>query len=232
MNCVWNRSPTKTWRKWHRKVNVDQRRFALCSALAASAVPALVMARGHRVGKVPEIPLVVATAKMTSLPKTKDAVALLEALGAGADLARCAKRKLRAGRGKMRNRRYERKLGPLVIFNEKGTLTRAFRNIPGVDLVSVTRLNLLKLAPGGHVGRFVVWTQDAFERLDALYGTTTTWATEKKVHSFVCLWFSVCQAATKKKKKKPISRFDCVLINKRNILFVHLCRVIMCRATS
>jgi len=185
-NCRGGRmfGATKIWRKWHRKVNVSQRRFAICSALAASAVPALVMARGHKIGSVPEIPLVVSTDKVASLTKTKDAVELLHQLGAKADLARCAKRKLRAGRGKMRNRRYVRKLGPLVIFNEKVnekvTLTRAFRNIPGVDLVCVTRLNLLKLAPGGHVGRFVVWTQDAFERLDKLYGTTTQAATEKK----------------------------------------------------
>lgn len=181
-NCRGGRmfGATKIWRKWHRKVNVNQRRFALCSALAATAVPALVMARGHRIGSVPEIPLVVATDKMTGLSKTKDAVALLEVLGAKGELARCQKRKVRAGRGKMRNRRYVRKLGPLVIFNEKGTLTRAFRNIPGVDLVNVSRLNLLKLAPGGHVGRFVVWTQDAFERLDSLYGTTSVLSKEKK----------------------------------------------------
>merc|ERR1711935_805458 len=42
-----------------RKINVNQRRYAICSALAASALPALVMARGHKVEEVPEVPLVV-----------------------------------------------------------------------------------------------------------------------------------------------------------------------------
>ena len=51
-------APTKTWRKWHRKVNLKEKRYAVCSALAASAVPALLMARGHRVENVPEVPLV------------------------------------------------------------------------------------------------------------------------------------------------------------------------------
>jgi hypothetical protein len=37
----------------------------------------------------------------------------------------------------------------------------------------VCRLNLLQLAPGGHLGRFVVWTQGAFEKLDTIYGTYT-----------------------------------------------------------
>ncbi|KAK9496900.1 hypothetical protein O3M35_006743 [Rhynocoris fuscipes] len=59
-------------------------------------------------------------------------------------------------------------------------LTRAFRNIPGVDLINVARLNLLKLAPGGHVGRFVIWTQSAFEQLNALYGTWKKKAVLKK----------------------------------------------------
>merc|ERR1712100_503379 len=42
-------APTKIWRKWHRKINVNQRRYATAAALAASAVPALVMARGHKI---------------------------------------------------------------------------------------------------------------------------------------------------------------------------------------
>jgi large subunit ribosomal protein L4e len=46
-------APTKTWRRWHRKVNINQKRYAIVSALAASALPSLVMARGHRIGKVP-----------------------------------------------------------------------------------------------------------------------------------------------------------------------------------
>merc|ERR1712096_111774 len=55
----------------------------------------------------------------------------------------------------------------------------AFRNIPGTTLISADRLNVLKLAPGGHVGRFLIWTQSALERLDSLYGTWTKKATEK-----------------------------------------------------
>jgi large subunit ribosomal protein L4e len=39
-------APLKVWRKWHRKINLKQRRYALVSALAASGVPSLVLARG------------------------------------------------------------------------------------------------------------------------------------------------------------------------------------------
>ena len=64
-------APTKVWRKWHRKVNLNERRYAVASAIAASACPPLVMARGHRIDEVPELPLVV-DSSVDSLAKTKD----------------------------------------------------------------------------------------------------------------------------------------------------------------
>jgi len=173
-------APTKTWRRWHRRVSVSQKRYALVSALAASGVPALVMARGHRIEQLPEVPLVLDNKSVDSLDKTSAAVKLLKSLNAFEDVEKAKESTaLRAGKGKMRNRRYVQKRGPLVIYNEKGPLVRALKNLPGVDLCSVTRLNLLQLAPGGHLGRFVIWTKDAFERLDALYGTQRKSATEK-----------------------------------------------------
>ena len=164
-------APTKVWRKWHRKVNLNERRYAVASAIAASACPPLVMARGHRIDEVPELPLVV-DASVDSLAKTKDAVKLLAALGAQADADKCSdSKKLRAGKGKMRNRRYVGRKGPLIVHAGAEQLPRAMRNLPGIDLCHIDRLNLLLLAPGGHCGRFVVWTSDAFAKLDALYGT-------------------------------------------------------------
>jgi len=167
-------SPTKIWRRWHRKVNVNQKRFATVSALAASAVPALVMARGHRIEQINEIPLVLSNESVKDIAKTKDAVALLEKIHAYEDVQHVKdSKKIRPGKGKARNRRYVQRRGPLVIYNEKGTLLKALRNLPGVEFAQVSRLNLLQLAPGGHLGRFIIWTKDAFEKLDHIYGTPT-----------------------------------------------------------
>ena len=164
-------APTKTWRRWHRRIAVNQRRYALASALAASAVPALVMARGHEIDAVPEIPLVLANAAVGD-HKTSKALAILKAVGAGADLDKCKKsKKVRAGKGKMRNRRHVMRKGPLVVYEGDSAFEKAYRNLPGVELCHVDRLNLLQLAPGGHLGRFVIWTEEAFARLDKLYGT-------------------------------------------------------------
>ncbi|CAM9954819.1 unnamed protein product [Ectocarpus sp. 12 AP-2014] len=166
-------SPTKIWRRWHRNVNVNQKRYAVASALAATAVPALVMARGHRVEEVPELPLVVDTS-LETCSKTAAALATLTALGAAAEVEKVKdSKKIRAGKGKMRNRRYVMRRGPLVIYDKSEGISRAFRNLPGVETACVDRLNLLTLAPGGHMGRFCVWTQAAFDKLDSIYGTYT-----------------------------------------------------------
>ncbi|KIZ07413.1 60S ribosomal protein L4 [Monoraphidium neglectum] len=173
-------APTKVWRRWHRKINVNQKRYAVASALAASAVPALVTARGHRIEQVPEVPLVISDAAQ-SITKTSKAVEVLKAVGALPDATKARDSKaLRAGKGKMRNRRYTLRKGPLVVFASDDGISKAFRNLAGVEVASVERLNLLQLAPGGHLGRFVVWTKGAFEALDRVYGTTTTASEQKK----------------------------------------------------
>ncbi|CAD7689534.1 unnamed protein product [Nyctereutes procyonoides] len=128
-------APTKTWHHWHRRVNTTQKRYAICSALAASALPALVMSKGHCIKEVPELPSVVED-KVEGYKKTKEA-----------------------------------SRGPCIIYNEDNSIIKAFRNIPGITLLNVSKLNILKLAPGGHVGRFCIWTESAFRKLDGLYGT-------------------------------------------------------------
>merc|ERR1719276_661827 len=163
-------APTKTWRKWHRKINTTQKRYAVTSALAASAVPALVMARGHKVDDVPEIPLVLDSA-LEATKKTSAAKDILASVGALADVEKAADSKqIRAGKGKMCNRRYTLRRGPLIIYAQNDGVAQAFRNLSGVELCCVERLNLLQLAPGGHVGRFCIWSQAALEALNTIYG--------------------------------------------------------------
>lgn len=173
-------APTKIWRRWHRKVNVNQRRFAVASALAASAVPALVTARGHRIDHLEEVPLVVSD-NLHSMSKANSAIKFLKTVCAYDDVERVKDSKtLRPGVGKMRNRRYQERRGPLVCYYEDNGITKAFRNISGVELCNVNALNLLLLAPGGHIGRFVIWTQSAFAHLAKLFGSFTEAAELKK----------------------------------------------------
>jgi len=173
-------APLKTWRRWHRKVNLRQKRHAVASALAATAITPLVEGRGHRIQNTPQIPLVVDD-KVEGIEKTKDALAFLKKIGAMDDVTRVAESKnLRPGIGKLRNKRFRIRRGPLIIYgNENINLVRAVRNIPGVDVSNVHRLNLKQLAPGGHLGRFVIWTKSAFASLNKVFGTFRKTADEK-----------------------------------------------------
>merc|ERR1712056_122525 len=100
-------------------------------------------------------------------------VKLLKDLGCAEELEHVKdSKKIRAGRGKARNRRYVMRKGPLIVHNltreeeaNGSSIAKSFRNIPGVEVCHVDRLNLLKLAPGGVFGRFVIYTKGAMERL-------------------------------------------------------------------
>ena len=172
-------NPTTVWRRLHRKVNLNQRRHAVASAIAASAIPSLVLARGHRINQVPEIPLVVDSLQVS---KTKELIKILTMLGCDDELSCSIETKhIRPGVGKARNRKYKVKKGPLIIYdNASVNVKKAARNIPGVEVCNVDRLNLLQLCPGGHLGRFIIWTKDAFEKLKTIFGNRTNPGVEKK----------------------------------------------------
>lgn len=173
-------APTKTYRRWHRKININQRRYALVSAIAASGVPALVQSKGHVIDNVSEFPLVVSD-DVQKLQKTKQAVIFLRRMKIWGDIQKVYKsQRFRAGRGTMRDRRRIARCGPLIVFHKDEGLRKAFRNIPGIETMNIDKMNLLKMAPGGHVGRFVIWTESAFQRLNELFGTWEKPSTLKK----------------------------------------------------
>lgn len=151
------------------------RRFATASALAASAVAPLLMASGHQVATVPEVPLVIDSSAVAgeAVAKTAAALGLLKAVGAGPDIEKVkGSKKVRAGKGKLRGRRHRQRRGPLVVYSAEADgkdLVKGFRNITGVETCPVDALNLLQLAPGGHLGRFIVWTSAAIKELDSVY---------------------------------------------------------------
>ena len=171
-------APLKTYRRWHRNINTNQRRHAVASALAASAVTPLVQARGHRVLDVPELPLVVDSLNVET---TKTLLGTLRKFGVGEELKRIRdSRKIRIGHGKMRNSRYVMRKGPLIVYADENNLVkRTARNLPGIDTCNVHRLNLLQLAPGGHLGRFIIFTKDAFKALNEIFGNYRRKGVEK-----------------------------------------------------
>ncbi|MBI4017980.1 MAG: 50S ribosomal protein L4 [Candidatus Aenigmarchaeota archaeon] len=153
--------PPKAEKKWEQFVNKKERALALYSALAASAMNNLVTARGHMFEG--EVPFIVVD-DFESVGKTKDIMKTLKSIGLGKELERCARKKERAGRGKMRGRRYKKKKGPLLVASKDCAMLKAAANIPGVDAVSVNKLSAEQLAPGAHAGRLLIITKAALEK--------------------------------------------------------------------
>ena len=154
--------PPKAEKNWERKINKKERRIAIRSALSAAANKAYVAERGH---KVPENYPFIANNDFEKMSKTKEVVDALNNLGFSDELNRVSFRKIRAGKGKIRGRKYKRKVGPLIVVSDKCELEKAARNIPGVSVEVVQRLNAKTLAPNSTVGRCCIFTQKAIEKI-------------------------------------------------------------------
>ena len=163
------------------RINLKTKRHALAAAIAASGVGPLLMARGHRVENISEVPLVV---DALQIEKTASLVKVLAALGCADELRRCRdSKKINSGQAKMRNRRYVHRVGPLIIHDgteDDSKVVQAAGNLTGVDTANVHELDLLQLAPGGHLGRFIIWTKGAFTALNGVFGTYKHQSSEMK----------------------------------------------------
>ncbi len=145
------------------KINIKERRKAIRSAIAATACTELVSARGHRFSR--ELP-VVAQNEIETLNKTADVRKFLVAAGLWDDVERAKMgRNIRAGKGKMRGRKYKNRKSLLIVVASDQGLGKAARNLPGVDFITVEKLNAELLAPGTHAGRLTIWTEGSLQKL-------------------------------------------------------------------
>jgi len=159
--------PPVSWKVIVKRINKKEKRFAIRSGIAATAVKELVEKRGHKF-ESEYLPIVVSN-EIQSLKKTKDVEALFIAIGVQDDVERADRRKVRAGRGKMRGRKHKKGKGPLIVVAEDDGIGYAARNLPGVEICSVAGLNAELLAPGAHPGRLVIWTESAFGQVDEVW---------------------------------------------------------------
>jgi large subunit ribosomal protein L4e len=207
-------APPNIQRRWFRPVPSRQRKFAIASAIAATAVVPLVQARGHLLGEIKEVPIVVADA-IQEIKRTREAVEILKKVGLYQDVQRVLDGKVhRSSKGKFRRSAYKTKKGPLVIYNDDNGLVKAFRNIPGVETISVKALSLAKLAPAAQLGRLTVWTESAFKSLDAIYESKRNFSYPRSIMTnadidAVILSDSVQEALNEKKEVVPLPKTRC-----------------------
>ncbi|MBW2966030.1 50S ribosomal protein L4 [Candidatus Woesearchaeota archaeon] len=155
--------PPKAEKEWEKKINKKERRKAIRSALAATINKNLVIERGHL---IPDNYPFVLESDIESLDKTKQVLDLLKKFGFEKELERVGEKTIRAGRGKLRGRKYRKKKGLLIVISKECKFGKAVRNIPGVEAINVNAINTELLAPGTIPGRMTLFTQAALERLE------------------------------------------------------------------
>jgi large subunit ribosomal protein L4e len=145
-----------------KEINTKEKQKAFRSAVAASIRADLISGRGHTFdGNVP----LIFEDKFETLGRTQDVISALTNIGVYSDIERAKdSRKVRAGKGKLRGRRYKQRKSLLIVTS--GPEFRAARNLAGVDVVTVDQLNVEHLAPGMLAGRLTVWTESAVVRLE------------------------------------------------------------------
>jgi len=161
--------PPRVEKVWAKKVNENERRLARNAALAAVKEVTIVSARGHAFKEELSLPVVIEDGIETLQPDggaTQEGVKILDRLGVYADVERAKDgRHVRAGRGKMRGRRYRQPRSLLVVVKDPAKVRRLFGNLPGVEVVSPAGLSAEVLAPGGDPGRLTMFSEGALEVL-------------------------------------------------------------------
>ncbi|MCZ7398796.1 MAG: 50S ribosomal protein L4 [Candidatus Methanoperedens sp.] len=155
--------PPKPEKDRTEKINDKERKKAIRSALAATGNLELVTKRGHKFSA--QLPLI-AVDNLAALTKTKDVKSFLEAAKVWDDIERAKDTTIRAGRGKLRGRRYKNTKSILIVTAEDNGIAKAARNLAGVDIVIFDQLNTELLAPGTHAGRLTIFTESAIAKLE------------------------------------------------------------------
>jgi len=155
--------PPKASKIWDLKLNEKENRKAIRSALASTINSELVKKRGH---KAPESYPFIISDEFQSINKTSELKKILIKLGFENELKRTGKKKIRAGKGKTRGRKYKKKKGILFVTGDSCELEKSSSNLAGSDIVLVQNLNVELLAPGAEPGRLTLFTESAIKKLN------------------------------------------------------------------
>lgn len=142
--------PPKPEKKIVEKINKKEYVKALRSAIAMSASHEFVEKRLNAKISL-SLPLIV-DGKFEELKKTGEVLVVLESLNLGHMIEKTKKN----GRK-----------GPLIVVSKS---PKAARNVPGIDVIEVSKLKVMHLAPGAHPGRLTIYTEKAIEELSQKFG--------------------------------------------------------------
>jgi large subunit ribosomal protein L4e len=154
-----------------KKINKKEKIKALLSAIAATASFDTIKKKYSRLAGIKRNDLqitfpLVFESKVVTLSTKQFRNLIKGILGNIAEIAEKEK-KQRAGKGKLRGRRYKKNRGMLIVTASDEKLKCKY-----FDSTDVKTLNLEKLAPGGVPGRLVAYTEKAIVELANRFGET------------------------------------------------------------
>jgi large subunit ribosomal protein L4e len=156
--------PPKASRILAKLINIKERRKAIRSAIAATTIVDLVKERGHM---PPEGYPFIINKDFENLSRSRQVKDALQKLGFDDEMKRSSEKTYRAGKSRLRGRKYRKRKGPLFVVSADCPLIKAAANIPGVDVVEASALNAELLAPGAVAGRLTLFTESAIDRLES-----------------------------------------------------------------
>jgi large subunit ribosomal protein L4e len=160
--------PPKPNRIFWQSMNNKERILAIKVAIAATSLKDVVAKRGHLINSI-MLPIVVDDS-LQEISKSKQLKQFLEKIGLKEELKRVDKKKIRAGKGKIRGRPYRKRKGILFVVAEDKGIVRSAKNLSGADCCLVNNLNAELLAPGTYPGRLTIFSESSIKKLGEIYG--------------------------------------------------------------
>ena len=157
--------PPKITKILLKKINSKERTKAIISAIATTANNKIVEARGNIIPPSLTLPIII-DRSIEDLEKTSNVYDFIKKVGLEENIEKAkASKTYRAGKGKMRGRRYKRRKSLLFVLDDNKNY-RAFLNLEGVDVISARQLSIQDLAPGTHPGRLTIFSESAIKKLE------------------------------------------------------------------
>lgn len=157
--------PPKVEKNWKKKLNKKEKKKAKLSALSATTNKLIVRNRGHKFDKKLELPIILEDS-FEEIKEIKKVIAVLEKIGVYEDVQRAKNgRHIRAGKGKMRGRKYKTPKSLLIVCKKRG-IEKGANNLVGLDIIEPKDINTEYLAPGGDIGRLTIFTESAIKEME------------------------------------------------------------------
>lgn len=154
--------PPKAERKLVKEINKKERKLAINMGIAAS-VDIKQVSKFHAINGITELPIVIDDSAI-AVKKTKDAVKLFSSIGLNGELERVLQRGIRSGKGRLRGRKYRKKLGIVLVVKDNEKASNAFSNL-NIKVTNPSSLSMNDVSQAGRPGRLIIWTKGAIENL-------------------------------------------------------------------